>query len=90
MVKINGYFYKKSTRPNKKLMTFVDGRAIHFGSRDMEHYKDRTGYWSKLDHNDKIRRKNYLARSAKITNKRNEYTKDNPAYSNYHARRILW
>jgi hypothetical protein len=90
MVKINGYFYKKSTNPKKKLMTFVEGRAIHFGDSKMEHYKDRTGYWKSKDHNDKIRRKNYLARSAKITNKRKELTKDNPKYANYHARRILW
>jgi len=90
MVTINGFFYKKSTRPNKKLMTFHNKRAIHFGDVKSEHFKDKTKYWKSKDHGDPTRRKNYLIRSAKIKNKKNELTKDNPAYANYHARRILW
>ena len=90
MVKIGRYNYEKSTKKDKKLMTVVDGKTIHFGSSKMEHFKDKTGIWSNKDHGDKVRRKNYLARSAGIKNKKGELTKDDPKSPNYHARRILW
>ena len=89
MVKIGKYNYEKSTNPKKKLMVVVNGKKIHFGSRDMEHFKDRTGIWKSKDHNDTKRRKNYLTRSAGIKNK-NGLTKDDPDSANYHSRRILW
>jgi len=82
--------YEKSTRPDKKLMVVVNGKTIHFGSSKMQHYRDKTGIWKSKDHNDKERRKSYLARTAGIKNKKGELTKDNPKYANYHARRILW
>lgn len=94
MVKIGKYEYEKSTKKDKKLMVTVkvDGKdkTIHFGSSKMEHFKDKTGIWSNKDHGDKVRRKNYLARSAGIKNKKGELTKDDPKSPNYHARRILW
>lgn len=89
MVKIGKYNYEKSTNPKKKLMVVVNGKKIHFGSRDMEHFKDKTKIWSNKDHNDPKRRKNYLSRSAGIKNK-NGLTKDDPTSANYHSRRILW
>ena len=89
MVKIGKYNYEKSTNDKKKLMVIVNGKKIHFGSRDMEHYKDKTGIWKNKDHNDAKRRKNYLARSAGIKGK-NGLTKDDPNSANYHSRRILW
>ena len=50
MVKIGKYNYEKSTNPKKKLMVVVNGKKIHFGSRDMEHFKDKTGIWKSKDH----------------------------------------
>jgi hypothetical protein len=70
MVKVGKYEYDISTRKDKKLMVIVDGKKIHFGNRDMEHYKDKTGIWEDLDHLDKKRRKNYLARAKGIRNKK--------------------
>ena len=90
MVKVGKYNYEKSTRPGKKLMVKVNNKTIHFGSSKNEHFKDKTGLWSSLDHNDKERRKNYLTRSAGIKNKEGKLTKDDPSSANYHARRILW
>tara|TARA_R110002074_G_scaffold388686_2_gene571518 strand:+ start:1380 stop:1652 length:273 start_codon:yes stop_codon:yes gene_type:complete len=90
MVKIGKYNYEKSTNPKKKLMVIVYNKKIHFGSRDMEHFKDKTGIWKNKDHNDIKRRKNYLTRSAGIKRKNGELTKDDPSSSNYHSRRILW
>ena len=94
MVKVGKYDYKKSTKPEKKLMVTVekDGKkkTIHFGARAMGHFKDKTGIWSKLDHNDPKRRKNYLTRTAGIKDKSGKLTKDDPSSPNYHSRRILW
>ena len=90
MVKIGRYNYEKSTRPDKKLMVLVKGKTIHFGSREMEHFKDKTGIWKSKDHNDETRRQNYLRRSAGIKNKEGKLTKDDPESPNFHARRILW
>lgn len=94
MVKVGRYNYEKSTRKDKKLMTVVekDGikKTIHFGSRDMQHFKDKTGIWKELDHNDKKRRENYLKRSKGIKNKKGELTYLNPLSPNYHAIKILW
>jgi len=90
MVKIGKYNYSKSTRSDKKLMTVVDNKTIHFGDPSMEHYKDKTGIWKSLDHNDEDRRANYLTRSAGIKNGKGELTMNDPSSPNYHSRRILW
>ena len=91
MVKIGKYTYSRSTKKGKKLMTVVNGKTIHFGDINMEHFKDKTNLLPKrLNHNDKDRRKNYLTRSAGIKDKSGKLTKDNPMSPNYHSRRILW
>lgn len=94
MVKVGKYNYEKSTRPDKKLMVVVekDGKkkTVHFGARNMEHFKDKTGIFKSKDHGDKDRRKNFLTRSAGIKNKSGGLTKDDPFSPNYHARRVLW
>jgi len=90
MVKINGLEYTKSTRKGKKLMVRVEGKLIHFGSSDMEHYKDKTGIWSSLNHQNEKRRQMYIARASGIKNKQGALTKDDPTSANYHAIRILW
>ena len=71
-------------------MVVVDGKTIHFGARNMQHYKDKTGLWKELDHLDPKRRKNYLARAKGIKNKKGELTKDIETSANYHAIKILW
>ena len=90
MVKVGRYNYERSTRADKKLMVVVHGKTIHFGSSQMGHFKDRTGIWSRLDHGDKKRRANYLARSAGIRDGQGRLTKDDPMSPNYHSRRIFW
>ena len=89
-VKIGKYTYFKSDKKDKKLMTEVNGKKVHFGSSKMEHFKDKTGIWSHKDHSDKVRRKNYLTRSAGIKKKDGTLTKDDPSSPNYHSRKILW
>ena len=89
-VKVGKYEYEKSPVKNKKLRVKVDGKTIDFGDTRYQHFKDKTKHWTSLDHQDKKRRENYLTRSAMIKDKAGKLTKDNPASSNYHARRILW
>ena len=89
-VKIGKFTYFKSTKKDKKLMTKVGNKTVHFGSSKMEHFKDKTGIWKSKDHGDKERRKNYLRRSAGIKRKDGTLTKDDPTSPNYHSRRILW
>ena len=90
MVKVGRYEYKKSSRPDKKLMTVVDGKTIHFGSRKMEHFKDKTGIWKSKDHGDPDRRKSFLARAKGIKKKDGSLAWKDPSSPNYHAVRILW
>ena len=90
MVKIGEYEYTKSPVKHKKLRVKVGKVTIDFGDSRYQHFKDRTGIWKSLDHNNDDRRKNYLQRSANIKDKAGNLTKDNPAKANYHARRILW
>jgi hypothetical protein len=37
-------------------------RLIHFGSRMYQHYRDKLGHYSALDHNDERRRELYYKR----------------------------
>ena len=90
MVKIGKYNYEKSTRKDKKLMTIVNNKKIHFGNPNYQHYKDRTGIWKNLDHKNKDRRNNYLYRASGIRDGKGNLTKDNPESPNYHAIKILW
>lgn len=90
MVKIGKYNYEKSTRKDKKLMTIVDGKKVHFGNPSYQQYFDKTGIWKSLDHGDKERRKNYLSRASGIKDGQGNLTKNNPLSPNYHAIRILW
>ena len=85
--------FKKSTRKNNKYMVLTpNNKWIHFGHKKYKHFKDTTGLklYSHLDHNDKERKKRYLARATKIKNKSGQLTKDDKESSNYYAITYLW
>lgn len=88
--KIGEYTYCKSTRPGNKLMVHVDGKTIHFGDSNMEHYKDKTGIWKSKDHGDEKRRESYRKRAGGIRNKKGDLVVNDPKSANYHAYHILW
>jgi len=90
MVKVGKYDYEKSTAKNKKLMTVVDGKKVHFGDSRYQQFKDRTGIWKDLDHGDKKRRENYRNRHGKIKKKDGSLAIDDPSSPAYHSYRILW
>ena len=89
-MKVGRYNYEKSTRKDKKLMTIVDGKKVHFGNPKYQHFKDKTGIWKSKDHGDPARQKNYLSRAKGIKLKDGSLAWKNPKSPNYHAVRILW
>jgi len=89
-VKIGKYIYEKSNMKNKKLMTKVNNKIIHFGDSRYQQFKDKTGIYKSLDHGDKERRKKYLLRAKGIKNKKGDLTYQDPNSANYHAVRVLW
>lgn len=75
----------KSSAKHKKYSVYVmkngNKRLIHFGDNRYQHFKDKIGSWSHLNHNDPERRKKYLARHGR--------TKDKNTAS-YWATKVLW
>ena len=89
-MRIGKYNYVKSPRKNKKLRTVVNGVNVDFGDVRYQHFKDKTGIWSSLDHGDEKRRKKYLTRTSGIKDGQGKLTKDDPMSPNWHSRKILW
>ena len=85
--------------PGKKKYTAIlpDGRRVHFGHRDYEHYKDSVptrmggGIWSHKNHLDKTRRRNYRNRHGGMMCKKQQKKcisiKYSPAWFSYY---FLW
>ena len=89
---LNKPFVSKSK--NKKYSVYVmkDGKKklIHFGDVRYEHYFDKIGKYSKLNHGDKERRKNYLSRAKGIKDKDGNLTWTDKSSPNYFSIRYLW
>lgn len=81
---INGYTIKISTRKNKKYDVYKNGKFItSFGDTRYEHFHDKIGYYSKLNHNDKMRRDNYK--------KRHQHDNiNNPNFAGFWSYHYLW
>lgn len=76
----------RSKAKNKKYSVYVKGKSgkpklIHFGDSRYGQFKDKLGYFKKLDHNDPKRRKAYYARHGKATSKDT---------AKYWSHKILW
>lgn len=71
-----------SRRGNKKYYALVDGRQVHFGDRGYQHYYDKIGAFSHLNHLDPARRLRYKQRHEK-----DRHVKWSPGWF---ADRILW
>lgn len=73
-----GYKIYVSNRKNKKYDVYKNDKyVLSFGDSNMQHYKDRLGYYSYLDHNDKKRRVNFKNRFKKLIA---ENDKNKPTY----------
>lgn len=65
--KINNYIFKAPSRRAYKKYDVYDLSMRYltsFGDRRFQHFRDRIGYYKKLDHKDPQRRRNYRARHA--------------------------
>ena len=88
--------WKNTTKSVYKYWVYVKSdnkqgyKKIGFGNKNYQHYKDKLGEYSNLDHNDKIRRKSYLARAKGIKNKKGELTWKDKNTANYFSIRFLW
>jgi hypothetical protein len=89
---IDNVYYKvtPSKRRNKKYDVFIYDKInkkinylLSYGDKRYQHYFDKFGYYSDLDHLDEKRRDNYLKRSGTKNT-------DNINSSNYWARNFLW
>lgn len=84
MVLVSGFDYELSDKKGKKLMTVVNGKKIHFGAAGYQHFFDRTGLLSSLNHFDDKRRQSYLKRAKGLGGS------TDPTSANFHAINILW
>lgn len=87
-IKGDKYLIEPSKKENKKYDVYLikqnENKYItSFGDKRYEHYKDKFGYYSKLDHNDKKRRDAYRSRH------KNDYIND-PNYAGFWAYNFLW
>ena len=77
---------KVSTRKNKKYMAILNtNRVIHFGDKRYQQYFDKLKKYSKKNHLDKSRRRNYFLRHSGVPTKskalKKEFTKSNGKYN---------
>ena len=85
--------FEVSKAKNKKYSVVTpSGKKINFGDSRYEHYKDSTGVgaWSKLDHNDKERRKQYRTRHEKVMTKEGIPAYKDKEQASYYAYHYLW
>jgi hypothetical protein len=86
--------WKNTTKSKNKYWVYIkkDGKVkkIGFGLKGMQQYKDKLGGYSSLDHNDKERRKRYLARAKGIKNKEGKTTWKDKNSANYYSIKYLW
>lgn len=85
----------KSKAKNKKYSVYVQSeygkpKLIHFGDTRYQHYRDRFGAYTHLNHNDTDRRKRYLSRAKGIKNKKGELTYLNKNSPTYWSVKYLW
>ena len=74
-----------SKAKNKKYSVYImknnKKKLIHFGDKRYQHFKDKLGHYSSLNHNDKKRKELYYKRHGKTHDKNT---------AKYWANRILW
>lgn len=64
-MKFKGYNIYKSDKLKKKYYALVNNKKVYFGDTSYQHYKDKLGVYSYLNHLDPKRRKLYKSRHEK-------------------------
>ena len=65
-------------------------RSVMFGDRRYQHYFDRIGLWSELNHNDRTRRASYRNRHKAILLKDGKIAYKVPYSAAYFSYYLLW
>lgn len=66
-----GYrIFRSVDKPNKKYYALVGNRRVYFGARAYQHYRDRLGAYSRLDHLDPERRRRFKQRFERYRHRR--------------------
>jgi hypothetical protein len=76
--KVGNYKYQVYVKSSK---TKSGKKLIGFGDRRYQQYKDKLGHYSHLDHGDEKRRKSYLARHGRTTDRNT---------ASFWSTKILW
>ena len=81
-----------SQRQYKKYKVITPkGNIVHIGDTRYQHFKDSAlGKYSRLNHGDPKRRRNYRRRARGIKNKRGKLTYRDKESANYYAYHYLW
>jgi hypothetical protein len=84
----------KSKAKNKKYSVYVKKddktKLIHFGDTRYEHFFDKIGEYSDLNHLNEERRNRYLERAMGIKNKQGKYTYKDINSPNWWSINYLW
>tara|TARA_R110002124_G_scaffold71913_1_gene192352 strand:+ start:2141 stop:2404 length:264 start_codon:yes stop_codon:yes gene_type:complete len=75
---------------NKKYSIRYKGKLVSFGDKRYQHFRDKIGKYSNLNHNDAVRRTAYLKRAKGIKNKNGELTWKIKGTPNYYSVKMLW
>ena len=75
---------------NYKYTAIIGNRHVNFGDKRYQHYHDKIGLYSNLDHNDKQRRANYRKRHSAIRKKDGKRAVDVKYSPAWFAYRYLW
>jgi hypothetical protein len=81
---LDGFIFTPSHKRDKKYDVFdakTNKYITSFGSLSYQHYKDKIGYYSKLNHLDKNRKRLYYQRHGKTNDKTS---------AKYFANKYLW
>lgn len=82
-MKLELYKPVKSTRKGKKYMVLTKNGIIHFGALPYQHFKDKLGIYSSLNHYDPKRKERYYKRHGD----RNTTNKES---AKYWSHKVLW
>ena len=64
-MKLDNLEFQLSEKKDKKLKVYYNNKWIHFGKKGYQHYFDKLGHYSHLNHLDLKRKQNYYKRFGK-------------------------
>ena len=91
-----GTRFVKGPRKYKYTAILPNGKRVNFGNRDYQQYRDSVpksmggGLWSKKDHNDPARRRNYQSRHSGVKTRSGERAYQKRLSPSWFSYNFLW